>query len=45
MLQIIGWLGCLYLFVKGLELMGRTNERRELRVASLNSIGFAECLR
>ncbi|GAA3901155.1 hypothetical protein GCM10022276_19930 [Sphingomonas limnosediminicola] len=27
MLQIIGWLGCLYLFVKGLEILGDQGNR------------------
>jgi len=29
MLQIIGWLGCLYLFVKGLEILSSSAHRTE----------------
>ena len=28
MLQLIGWLGCVYLFVKGVDILSRVEERK-----------------
>lgn len=50
MLQIIGWLGCLYLFVKGLEIAGSASsyqpsiadsEKLEMRTPTLLAILLA----
>ena len=38
MLQIVGWLGCLYLVVKGFELAGHT---RDGEVSSMHRVGSA----
>lgn len=44
MLEIIGYLGCVYLFIKGLELAGREHQNGPTRSASvlaiLASLGF-----
>lgn len=44
MLQLIGWLGCLYLFVKALELSGddsRRNEHKEMNFSTLLAVWLA----
>lgn len=38
MLQIIGLIGCFYLFLKGFELWGTPNSNRVLRVGAIISL-------
>jgi hypothetical protein len=40
-LQIIGWLGCLYLLVKGLELMGSVDQQEEPSIFSKAAAALA----
>lgn len=44
MLQIIGWLGCVYLFIKALEIAsgsGHRNENGDLRSSAMAACGLA----
>ena len=38
MILVLGWLGCLYLLVKGLDILSRVDERRDTFARTVASI-------